>query len=142
MVTSQAGLALIKRLEGLRLEAYLDTGGVPTIGYGHTWRVKMGDTCDEVQAEQWLREDLDSAEKEVEKWVTVPLTQNQFDACVSFFYNLGAHQLENSNTLKTLNRGDYQGFADAMRKWVWDNGSKVAGLATRREAERELFLTA
>lgn len=142
MNISQAGIGLIKGFEGFRADAYLDTGGVPTIGFGHTKFVKMGDNCTEAQAEAWLENDLKQAEADVELMVKVPLTQNQFDACVSFFYNLGAHQLEPSKTLELLNRGDYQGFADAMLKWVYDNGRKIDGLAKRRTAERALFLTA
>ena len=137
---SQAGIDLIKGFEGFRADAYLDTGDVWTIGFGHTLNVCMGDSCTEAQAEKWLQNDLQDAIADVNRLVTVPLNQNQFDACTSFFYNLGAHQLEHSNTLKTLNAGNYQKFADDMLLWVWDNGRKIAGLASRRTAERALFL--
>ena len=140
MNVSQRGIDLIKSFGGLRLEAYQDGGGVWTCGYGHTRNVKDGDTCTQPQAEAWLVDDLLDAENDFNRCVTVPLNQNQFDALVSFFYNLGAPALEHSHTLYLLNHGDYQGFATAMLAWDHDNGKVVAGLLRRREAERDLFL--
>lgn len=142
MRLSEQGLALIKEVEGLRLEAYLDGGGVPTIGYGHTGPdVRIGmSPITEMEADELLRLDVVEAENDVDAFVTVPLTQCQYDALVSFFYNLGAKQLKNSTTLKVLNEGHYAEFTQWMMKWNKDNGKVVAGLTNRRKKERELFL--
>lgn len=140
MKLAQPGLDLIKRSEELRLKAYLDTGGVPTIGWGHTRGVRMGDTCTEGQAETYLREDTAEAVGAVNRLVKVPLTQNQFDALVSFTFNVGEGAMASSTLLRKLNAGDYRGAADQLERWVFDNGRKLGGLVTRRAAERELFL--
>lgn len=134
------GLAIIKRSEGLKLEAYLDTGRVPTIGYGHTRGVKLGLTCIETQALAWLREDCEDAEAAVTANIRVPLSQNQFDALVSFTFNVGTGALESSTLRKMLNAGNYGGAADQLLRWNKDNGVVLAGLTTRRAAERNLFL--
>lgn len=134
-----AGLALIKEYEGYEGHAYLDTGGVPTIGYGHTRGVKMGASCTPEQAEVWLREDLASAEADVSKLVKVPLTDNQFAALVSFTFNLGGAQLGKSTLLKFLNAGNYAGAGSQFQFWVFDNGKKLAGLIKRRAAEAALW---
>jgi len=141
MKTNQAGIELIKHFEGLRLEAYLDTGGVPTIGYGHTRGVKLGDRITEPEAEQYLVEDLSDAERAVERYVTSPLNANQFSALVSFTYNLGAGQLSKSTLLRLLNDGDYQGASDQFKRWVYDDGVMLDGLVRRRETEKRLFDT-
>lgn len=134
-----AGLALIKEYEGYEGQAYLDTGGVPTIGYGHTRGVKMGASCTPEQAEAWLREDLASAEADVSKLVKVPLTDNQFSALVSFTFNLGGAQLGKSTLLKLLNAGNYAGAGSQFQFWVFDNGKKLPGLIRRRAAEAALW---
>lgn len=136
---NSAGLALIKEYEGFRANAYLDTGGVPTIGYGHTRGVKMGQTCTPEQAEAWLEADLDSAESDVSKLVKVPLTDNQFAALVSFTFNLGGARLGKSTLLKLLNAGDYAGAGGQFKFWVFDNGKKLSGLVKRRAAEAALW---
>ena len=104
MKTSQKGIELIKRYEGFRAEAYLCPAGIWTIGYGHTADVHEGDSIDGDTAEDFLREDLTSAEGAVEKYVKVPLKQGQFAALVSFTFNLGAGNLYNSTLLKKVNR--------------------------------------
>ena len=134
-----AGLALIKEYEGYVGHAYLDTGGVPTIGYGHTRGVQMGQKCTPEQAEVWLREDLASAEADVSKLVKVPLTDNQFSALVSFTFNLGGAQLGKSTLLKLLNAGNYAAAGSQFQFWVFDNGKKLAGLIKRRAAEAALW---
>lgn len=141
MKTNQAGIDLIKHFEGLRLEAYLDTGGVPTIGYGHTRGVRIGDTITEDQADRYLVDDLSDAERAVERYVAVPLNSNQFSALVSFTYNLGAGQLSESTLLRMLNDGYYQGASDQFKRWVYDDGVRLDGLVRRREAEQRLFDT-
>ena len=141
MKTNQAGLDLIKHFEGVRLKAYLDTGGVPTIGVGHTKGVKMGQTASEAQVDAWLKEDLAHAEATVLKLVKVKLSDNQFAALSSFVFNLGEGQFAKSTLLRKLNAGDYNGAADEFLRWNKDNGKVIAGLTRRREAERKLFLT-
>lgn len=140
MKISAAGLELLKGHEGLRLKAYLDTGGVPTIGYGHTKGVKMGDTCTKEQALKWLDEDADSAENDVNRLVTVPLNQNQFDALTSFVYNIGGDEFSTSTLRRKLNACDYIGAANQFGRWIYDDGKIINGLILRRADERELFL--
>lgn len=132
---------VVREFEGLRLEAYLDTGGVWTIGYGHTGEeVRRGLTIGLAQAETWLTEDLREAEGYVSKLVKVGLTQNQFDALVSFVYNIGGTAFGYSTLLRKLNAGDYEGAANQLLRWNKDNGKVIGGLTNRRKKERELFL--
>lgn len=141
MQTSNNGINLIKRFEGLRLEAYRDSVGIPTIGYGHTHGVKMGDVITGAQADAFLREDLRVAELTINTNVKVKLTQGQFDALASFVFNLGSGNFVKSTLLKKLNTGDFSGAADEFGKWVNAGGKKIPGLVKRRAAEREVFLT-
>lgn len=141
MNTSQAGIALIKRFEGVRYEAYLDSVNVPTIGVGHTRGVVMGDKIGDQQVDEFLRQDLESAEYAVNSLVKVALTQNQYDALVSFTFNLGSGALAGSTLLKMLNKGNYQAAADQFPKWTMAGGKVLRGLVARRAAERALFLT-
>lgn len=136
------GLAIIKSSEALRLKAYLPTkNDVPTIGYGHTRGVQLGDTCTVEQAEKWLREDCWDSENEVNVMVTVPLTQNQFDALVSLVFNIGGPNFQSSTLRKRLNAKLYQQAADQFPRWNKQKGKVLGGLVTRRAKERELFLT-
>ena len=139
MHTSQKGLDLIKSFEGLRLSAYKDVVGVVTIGYGTTSGVKMGDTITKERAEDLLRADVKRFEDQVLRLVKVPLTQGQFDALVSFTYNLGAANLGNSTLLRLLNAGDYKGAAAQFDRWTKAGGKELPGLVKRRAAERALF---
>ena len=139
MNTSDAGLDLIKSHEGLRLRAYLDSVEIPTIGYGHTRGVELGMTCDEAQADAWLRDDVKIAERCVNGLVTVPLTQGEFDALVSFVFNLGCANLRESTLLRKLNDSDYDGAAQEFARWNHAGGEVVAGLTARRQAERQRF---
>lgn len=136
----ERGLKLIQRFEGLRLQAYLCPAGVWTIGYGHTKDVKPGDRINEARAVELLREDCADAEQDVEKYVEVPLNQNQFDALVSFTFNLGGGALRDSTLRRVLNQGLYRDAADEMLRWNKAKGKVLPGLARRREAERYLFL--
>lgn len=140
MQTSNSGIRLIKNFEGLRLSAYQCLAGVWTIGYGHTACVKPGDTITAGQAELFLRDDLSQSEVVVSRLVRVPLSQNQFDALVSFTFNLGAGNLKNSCLLKKLNAGDYSGAADELPRWNRSRGRVEEGLTRRRLAERSMFL--
>lgn len=144
MQVSGKGINLIRHFEGLELEAYPDpaTGGEPyTIGYGHTGSdVYLGLTITEEKALELLSEDLRKFEKAVNDKVKVDLTQDQFDALVSFTYNCGPTNLAKSTLLKKLNKKDYQGAADEFPKWRKANGKVMKGLERRRAAERALFL--
>lgn len=150
---SQNCLALIKRFESCELEAYLDTktGKVPTIGWGHTANVKMGDTCTQEQADAWLARDVAYAEGVVKKAVTVPLEPHQFDALVSFVYNTGPGRkdvhsgfvtLRNGNPstlLRRINAGRFSEAGQEFLKWIKDDGVVMGGLVRRRQAEKDLF---
>ena len=140
MKISDEGLELIKEYERLVLGAYMPTPkDVPTIGYGHTKGVKMGDTCTPLQADTWLREDCEEAERCIAKYVTVPLMQNEFDALVSFVFNVGCGAFAGSTMLKLLNAGDYDAAALQFRRWNKQARTVLAGLTRRRTDEERLF---
>ena len=134
---------LVKHFEGLYLNAYLCPAGVPTIGYGHTAGVQMGQTITSAQADDLLASDLTAAAAQVDKLVTVPLTPQQRGALASFVFNLGAGSLQMSTLLRLLNQGDYEGAAGQFGRWVYAtvNGVKtqLPGLVKRRAAEADLF---
>ena len=134
---NSAGLQITEESEGLRLKAYLDSGGVPTIGYGHTRGVKLGMACTPQQAKEWLKEDMGIAEDSVKSLVKVPLTENQFSALSDFEFNLG--KLGKSTLLKKLNAKDYQGAANEFDKWIYTKGKVLQGLVIRRKKEKDLF---
>ena len=145
MRTSTKGFALIKSFEGLRLTAYSDpaTGAAPwTIGYGATRGVTKGMTITSEQAERMLQNDIARFEPELESLVKVPLSQNQWDALMSFVYNLGSANLASSMLLKLLNAGDYARAADQFPRWNKAGGKELPGLTKRRAAEQALFLSA
>ena len=139
MQTSQRGIDLIKRFEGLRLSAYKCPADVWTIGYGTTAGVKEGQIITKERAEELLRDDVKRFEDQVLRLVKVPLTQGQLDALVSFTYNLGAANLGNSTLLRLLNAGDYKGAASQFGRWTKAGGKELPGLVKRRAAERSLF---
>ncbi|OYD80931.1 lysozyme [Azospirillum brasilense] len=136
-------LALVRHFEGLYLEAYLCPAGAPTIGYGHTAGVRMGQTITSLQAEVYLRADMADAASHVDKLVKVPLTDRQRGALASFVFNLGAGALQTSTLLRLLNQRDYDGAAAEFPKWIYAtvNGVKkqLDGLKKRRAAEAKLF---
>lgn len=145
MQTSNRGIELIKELEGCELRAYECVAGVLTIGYGHTGKdVTEGMTITQEKAETLLKDDLKKYEEAVEKYVKVEVNQNQFDALVSFVYNVGSGSFSKSTLLKKLNAGDYAGAAEQFLVWnkATVNGVKkeLEGLTKRRQKERELFL--
>ena len=145
MNLSDNGLKLIKEFEGFRTNAYLDTAGVPTIGYGTTVingnKVQMGSTITESQASDIIRQQIESIfVPAVNRNVKVPLNQNQFDALVSWVYNLGEGNLQSSTMLRLLNQGDYASVPAQMLRWCKDAaGHESVGLKRRRQAEGELF---
>ncbi|MFZ5131411.1 lysozyme [Enterobacter roggenkampii] len=146
MQTSDKGIALLKEFEGCKLTAYQDSVGVWTIGYGWTQPVdgkpiRAGMTINQETAERLLKTGLVSYESDVSRLVKVGLTQGQFDALVSFTYNLGSRSLSTSTLLRKLNAGDYAGAADEFLRWNKAGGKVLNGLTRRREAERALFLS-
>lgn len=139
MKISKEGIALIKKFEGCKLESYLCAANVPTIGYGSTKDVKMGMTISQEQAEELLLEDLEVYEDAVIKAVEVPLHQHQFDALVSWTFNLGGANLNASTMLKVLNKGAYEDVPYQMKRWNKAGGQVLEGLTRRRLAESLLF---
>lgn len=138
------GLRIIKAFEGLRLEAYQDSVGVWTIGYGHTSmagppEVKAGMKITEAQAEEILKRDLEKFENGVRDRVSVSLNGNQFSALVSFAFNVGLGAFESSTLRRLLNAGDYEGAANEFPRWVKAGGKTLQGLVRRRNAEQALF---
>ncbi len=141
MNISEAGLALIKESEQLRLDAYQDAVGIWTVGYGHTGpEVVEGLHITEDAANALLLSDLETAEKCIANSASVELTQGQYDALCSFVFNLGCMALRNSTLLRKLNTGDDAGAAEEFHKWNHAGGKVLAGLSKRRSAEAEMFL--
>lgn len=156
MKIGKAGLDIIKVYEqgpegGAALESYLCPARVWTLGWGHTKGVRMGQHATLAQCEQWLLDDVADAEKAVNELVGVPLTQNQFDALVSFVFNvgrgrplghrLGAAGFEGSTLLGILNARDYDGAAKQFKRWNKGGGAVLNGLVARRADEEALFMT-
>lgn len=149
---SQEGIRFIKQEEGLRNKVYFDQAGLPTIGIGHLltkdelssgkilclsvdWQYGLSDA----QCEELLRRDLFDAEEAVDRLVKVPLTAPQFDALVSFVFNVGAGAFEKSTLLKQLNNRQYDSVPTQLRRWVYGAGKRLPVLAARREREIELW---
>ena len=141
MNISKKGIDLIKRYEGCRLKAYKCPAGVWTIGYGHTNNVRPDDIITQDDAEELLKRDLKVHEDNVKRVVKIALTQNQFDALVSFEYNVGYGAFANSTLLKLLNAGNYNGASKQFERWVYAGDRVLEGLVKRRKAEREMFLS-
>lgn len=136
---SQEGLALIKSFEGCVLKAYQDPVGIWTIGYGHTHDVHSGMTITAKQADAYLRCDVADAEQAVNSSVTVPLTQNMFDALVSFTFNVGIGAFKKSTLLRKLNQNKLCDAVKEFDRWVYAGGKKLPGLARRRASEKKMF---
>jgi lysozyme len=138
--TGAKGIALIKSFEGLELRAYKCPADVLTIGYGSTGpHVKPNMVITEKQAEDLLRQDLVRFERAVTRLVTVPISQNQYDALVSFTFNLGEGNFSRSTLLKRVNARDFSGAQREFAKWNRAGGVVLAGLTRRRAAEARLF---
>lgn len=147
MRISPRGLALLKQFEGCSLTVYKDSAGLFTVGYGHL----IGDgknlpniskyKLTQKQADMLLQYDVIPREKAVERLCPVPLTQNEFDALVSFTFNLGAGALQRSTLRQKLNRGDKAGAAKVLLKYNRAGGRVVRGLIKRRIAEYNLFMS-
>lgn len=141
---SKTGIELIKKYEGLRLTAYKDPAGILTIGYGHTKTVEPGMSINKEMAELLLKIDLIDAEKIVRNYVNVELTQNQYDALVSFVFNVGADKFKKSTLLKLLNDNKILEAGEEFMKWTKVRAAggmkELPGLVKRRAEEKALFL--
>jgi lysozyme len=144
MRMSESGLGLTKASEALRLKAYRDGGGVPTIGWGHTAGVKMGQTITREQADAFLRADVVEAEALVNKHAP-GLPQAAFDALADFVFNLGPQALHNPKTgaptgvMRALLAKDYKEVPRQLGRWIFDNGEIQRGLVIRRDAQATLW---
>jgi len=138
---TEDGLRLIRRFEGFSALPYVCPGGYLTVGYGHV--VKNPDAfrqpITEDEATQILAVDIQAAEKAVLRLITVPLTNGQFDALVSFTFNLGAGALQRSTLRRKVNREEHADVPGELMKWVWAGGRKLKGLVKRRAAEVEIY---
>lgn len=143
MKISKQGIDLIKKFEGFKPYAYLCPANILTIGHGHTRGVRLGQTCTEAEAEQFLIEDLELAEAEVNKVAEkVDLTQGQFDSLVSFTFNLGAGNFKNSTLRrKVLNNPADPTIMGEFGKWVYVRGKVSPGLQRRRLEESKLYFS-
>ena len=139
MNISQEGLGLIKKFEGCELEAYRCAANVLTIGYGSIKGVKEGDTITQEEADSLLLHEMDEYEGYINDMVNADLKQNQFDAMVSWVFNLGPSNLQASTLLKVLNSKDYEGVPSQIKRWNKAGGQVKQGLIRRREAEALLF---
>ncbi len=138
---TQNGIDLIKRFEGFSRTVYFCPAGYPTIGYGHVVKPyeDFSAGIDEVQAEELLRQDAVIAERAVLRLISVPLTDGQFDALVSFTYNLGGGALQRSTLRRKINREEHAEVPEQFMRWVWAGGRKLKGLIRRREAEAGFY---
>ena len=137
-------LNLIKEFEGFSAKKYLCPAGIPTIGFGHA--IRQGEVFPDEgiswqEATELLKQDAAIAARAVLRLINVPLTDGQFDALVSFTFNLGAAALQRSTLRRKINRGDYGEAPPELRKWIWAGGQKSKGLLRRRAAEIRLFLS-
>lgn len=140
---TQDGLDLIKRFEGFSPIIYICPAGYPTIGYGHLVRDHEQDRYQqgitEQEAEDLLRRDVQGAERAVLRLIDVPLTDGQYDALVSFTFNLGAGALQRSTLRRKVNREQHVEVPKQLMRWVWAGGRKLKGLIRRREAEALIY---
>lgn len=154
MQTSENGLELLKQWEGFKLNVYKDSAGLPTIGVGHLLikselssgkivinglPIKYANGLTEQQALDLLSQDVKPAEQTVNTNVKVPLNQNQFDALVSFTFNVGGGAFKSSTLLKVLNQKQYDGVPTQLLRWTRAAGQVVQGLVNRRQNEIKLW---
>lgn len=136
---SKHGLDLIRHFESFSPAIYICPAGYPTIGYGHLIteanKAQFLDGVDEPQAQELLQQDVQKAERAVLRLISVPLMQGQFDALVSFTFNLGGGALQRSTLRRCVNREEHADAPAEFMKWVWAGGRKLKGLVRRREAE-------
>ena len=138
---SAAGLVALLAYEGYSDIAYIPVkGDVPTIGFGTTEGVKLGDTITPEKAVERAYRDIMDTETAIHKCVDVPLTQGEYDAFVSLSYNIGTEAFCKSTLVKKLNSGDYDGACAELRRWVYVKGKKSQGLVNRREKEYRMCI--
>ena len=131
---------MIKRFEGFSSTVYICPAGYPTIGYGHLVRdYEKFETINKEEGEALLRMDVESAEHAVLRLIKVPLTDGQFDALVSFTYNLGSGALQCSTLRRKVNRQAHSEVPAQLVRWVWAGGRKLNGLIKRRECESLVY---
>lgn len=140
LAVSAAALVGIATHEGYRSEAYKDTVGVPTLGFGETAGVKMGDKTTPERALVQLLESTEKHADAIRQCIHVPLYQHEFDAYVSLAYNIGTGAFCKSTLVKKLNQGDYTGACNEIRRWNKADGKVLPGLVTRREAEYRMCM--
>ena len=137
------GLALIRQFEGFSPVVYLDSAGLPTIGYGHLIlpheKPSFKNGITEAQALTLLKQDLTVAEKGVIRLINVPLKHNQFDSLVSFTFNLGSGVLQRSTLRLKINREEHDQVPSEFLRWIYANNKKIPGLLRRRVVEGELY---
>lgn len=143
---TEEGLSLIKRFEGFSPTIYICPAGYPSIGYGHVVLAHEQDQfatgITQAEATELLRKDVRIAERAVLRLITVPLTDGQFDALVSFTFNLGAAALQRSSLRRKVNRGEHEGVPAELMKWVWAAGKRMPGLVRRRRSEALVYSSA
>jgi lysozyme len=139
--TSKRGVAFIKQFEGLRLQPYLCPAGYQTIGYGHMMHfpVSQDEEITEAQAESLLHDDLVRTEASLRRLIYAPLSQNQFDALISFTFNLGAGALQRSTLRRKVNAQHHDEVPGELRRWIFAGGRRSLGLLKRRNAEIDLY---
>jgi len=138
-MSNQMYMDFLKKKEGFRNEAYLDSAGVPTIGYGFTEGVQMGDTIDEKTANDRLLKEMAKTDQDYNKLVTADLNPNQQAAVKSLLYNIGGPQFANSKARAALNTGDFESFKKEAAEFRMADGKVIPGLENRRRDELELF---
>jgi len=145
---SKKGLDLIKKFEGLKLKPYLCSAGVPTIGYGNTLyengkKVSLKDTIiTEQRATELLSHSLKNLEQHVDSFCRDDINQNQFDALVSFAFNLGPYNLKSSTLLKKVNKNPNDPtIRDEFMRWTKAGGKVLKGLVERRKCEADLYFS-
>ena len=138
---SLAGAGGIIVHEGMVPKAYRDPVGVVTVCAGHTATARMGQVKTPAECSELLRQDTRVAEAAVKRLVTVPVTQHQYDALVSFTFNVGSGNLAKSTLLKKLNAHDCKGAGLEFLRWDYAAGIKLAGLTKRRAYESQQFIT-
>jgi lysozyme len=140
---TQHGINLIKRFEGFEPEIYLDAAGLPTIGYGHLLRAGEAEMfkngISPEAGEALLIKDVLFAEQAVLRLIRVPLTDGQFDALVSFTFNLGSGALQRSTLRRKINREEHEEVPEQFMRWVWAGGRRLRGLMRRRKEEAVLY---
>ena len=142
MTSTPQAQQLIRRFEGLRTQAYRCPAGIPTIGYGHTQDVKIGDRITPEQALELLLGDIARTEARIDTLLQAPLNPNQYDALVSFTYNIGARQLAGSTLLRKINQNpDDPDIRRQFQRWIYAGGQPLPGLIRRRQAEADLYFT-